>query len=1184
MGLIEQKYFVSPDSLLNSDDDQLAVSPNSWVNMVNCRTLTTDAGVTGTVESIGSTQLLDTPQPSINYVEIGSAPDEQNSRFIYFLKNTTGTEDKIICYYPATQQLYTVVLSSQITGGLNFNKNILIHSTRVENGYVYWCEGTNNEPRRININYGINLNHPNTFPSDYTYTDPISPFCLYWIRRQPGLPLTSAKNTNVGYENNFIKNEAFQFLWRYIYRGYEISTLSALSLVENYNLKTDTYNYITITAPLGESIQQDVLQVDFVAKFLNGNVSFVIKSWNKNISADATAIANHNSGTPLSFDFYNDLTGIALDPTYQDKPYDSVPIYAWTIEMARNRAFMGNYISGYNTPTTTSLAVSTSTNASPTLIFKTGSIYQVGVSFLDHSGRKTGILTNNNLKVTIPNRAFTQSSWIDFINWTLSNNNALNEIPLAAYYYSINVSKCLYTRFFEQLNGINSTYLKKDSNGLYVFGTQDYDNSLAGCAFDISSLNNFSMGYSFSEGDLVNIYISGVSTVYTLSIIGQQGNYIITELQNLGTLNATTLFMFQIYTPYKPATNEPLFEVAQIYKVLSPGTSGRLYSQLSGSIRGDTQLLDRAAINRVLYTINTVDEKRNDDQDATLGVLYQSQDSSSADFSTGSSPFRSLAGFNIATNNDRWIIKNNTVSNLTFRLSGFIKVYPDSNRVWRMFAEDNASNITTLVPDTNMNAFQEVTFTFDENITLAAGNRLFIFHHQSVANSMYFRDLSVVISLQSSSSAITYPAEAMSPNDKFYKNWFTDAGRPNFVTLLGQTTKTNSIAWSNTYIQGTETNGLSTFDALDTTNLDAQAGSITKLQLTSKIQNELGIVMLAICVKQTASMYLGETQQYGSNQQTTLTLSTNVIGTINFLKGNYGTTHAESVVEYRGRVYWWDDINGRIIQYADNGLFPISNYKMTRFWKLFSDTFKTLTTAQIEALGGRPFVFATVDPRHDELIFSIPKLLSVPPKGYLPDYPSTIYPFDIWDGQGKSIVYKLDLGASVNPHWQGAYSFNPEGFCTLANNLYSFYGGHLYLHNLTTSFNNFYGVQYTSKIMCVANQLPQIPKSYNNIGVKANMQPYFVYFYADYPFQQSSDLVDYDPNWKNYEGIFYATLYRNKLIPTASGYDTTGLLTGQKLRTQALFVMLEFSVTNIPVELKFLQIGYDTSRGHPLPK
>jgi hypothetical protein len=115
--------------------------------------------------------------------------------------------------------------------------------------------------------------------------------------------------------------------------------------------------------------------------------------------------------------------------------------------------------------------------------------------------------------------------------------------------------------------------------------------------------------------------------------------------------------------------------------------------------------------------------------------------------------------------------------------------------------------------------------------------------------------------------------------------------------------------------------------------------------------------------------------------------------------------------------------------------------------------------------------------------------------------------------------------------------------------------------------------------MVVSNQLPQRPKVYNNVSVEANMKPIFVYFYNDYPYLQTSDLEDVD--FRDLEGVYYATLYRNKIIDNGSGtLQTTALLTGEKMRNVAMKIMLEFDVTEAPLELKFLNIGYDISKGH----
>ena len=150
--------------------------------------------------------------------------------------------------------------------------------------------------------------------------------------------------------------------------------------------------------------------------------------------------------------------------------------------------------------------------------------------------------------------------------------------------------------------------------------------------------------------------------------------------------------------------------------------------------------------------------------------------------------------------------------------------------------------------------------------------------------------------------------------------------------------KKNAIQWSETLVEGTSTNGMSTFDALNEKILPVSMGALRKLQQTSKVQQQ-GNVMLAIGEEETASLYLGEVQLVGSDTNSTLAYAPNVIGTVNILKGNFGTSNPESVVEYRGHVYWLDAHNGRVIQYSVNGLFPISNFKMIRFWKLWCDKF-----------------------------------------------------------------------------------------------------------------------------------------------------------------------------------------------------------------------------------------------------
>ena len=1130
--LIEKRSFFAG---MDGDTDVRQLPDNASLNIMNCRMAVSENGRDRRLENTPGTTLVNQQcyPPYGTSQTIGTAIDFDSGRLLYF--NYNSFEDHgIYCYDPAANsgagKTYAVLYDSQVTGGLGFSTDSLIHSARVENGCLYWCDGTNNEPRRININAGIEMNLAGTFPDVTPYQAPLSQHVLYWIRKQPGLPLTGAKGTDAVYANNFIKNEAFQFAWRYIYRDYETSTLSAWSALQNYNDLDDTFDFITVTAPLGETIQQDVLQVDFVVKYLNGGKSFVFKSWNKDIPADELAIYNHNNASvPLDVDFYNDVTGIALDDAYSVKPFDSLPIYAQTIEMARFRAFMANYTIGYDTPITTSLTAEdvvqddsgtltgrywilvyhdtpsttaqkwvlyinslgagqdgyyynagmvlplpasqawagmTYIGATQTLVetyfsishsdviyfsdyggaditvtggpspitlagaksLKNGASYQLAIHFLDHAGRKCGVLTVPALKITIDERIYAQIDFTTAINWFLSNANAVNEIPDWAYYYSIDMTKCLTTRYFLQSRGKNITYATKDTDGTYLFNTSAYAANLNGVAIDITLLNAYGMGYTFADGDLVKVFIS--TSVYTLSIVAQDGKWIICELQNLGAIGNTaspkTDFMFEIFTPYKPSTSEPYYEVGQIFKIDNPTTASRTYSQVAGTINGDTTILER---------------------------------------------------------------NDGTNDYLTFN---------------------------------------------------------------------------------------------MSPNDTYPYNWNTDSGRPNFIDTIGQQTLTNSIAWSNTIADGTKTNGLSTFDALDVKEIPKECGDISKLQNANKIGEEQGAIMLSVCEHEVASMYLGEVQLVGSEQNAFVASSPNVIGTVNILQGGFGTTMPESVFSYLGLVFGIDLHEGVFWQYSQAGLEPVSRYKMSRFFKNYSKAYLATNANNLDNINGFHHIRATVNPFTKEVLVTLPALIyenyasNLPSYSSVPSYATSIIDrFDIYDQLQKTMSFQF-----LENKWGNNYEWIAEWSDFLQNQHYQFKDGNLYITDSdTTNWNTVFGVQYPVRICCTANLNGSILKDLFNIGVEANAIPNYVVAMANYPNEQITDLASTDDVWENDEGVFYAPFLADRLSPNASGAADEKLFTGDNLKDFAIFVMCEWQAYEELFYCNYLNIGWDMSKG-----
>lgn len=70
--------------------------------------------------------------------------------------------------------------------------------------------------------------------------------------------------------------------------------------------------------------------------------------------------------------------------------------------------------------------------------------------------------------------------------------------------------------------------------------------------------------------------------------------------------------------------------------------------------------------------------------------------------------------------------------------------------------------------------------------------------------------------------------------------------------------------------------------------------------------------------------------------------------------------------------------------------------------------------------------------------------------------------------------------------WPSFYSFIPEYMIGMNNYFYSFKGGNLYRHNVNNTRNNFYGVQYTSRIISVFNDGPLENKLFKTLNLEGD--------------------------------------------------------------------------------------------------
>jgi hypothetical protein len=82
-------------------------------------------------------------------------------------------------------------------------------------------------------------------------------------------------------------------------------------------------------------------------------------------------------------------------------------------------------------------------------------------------------------------------------------------------------------------------------------------------------------------------------------------------------------------------------------------------------------------------------------------------------------------------------------------------------------------------------------------------------------------------------------------------------------------------------------------------------------------------------------------------------------------------------------------------------------------------------------------------------------------------------------------LYTLTYSESAKG-WPSFYSFYPDWMIGMNNYFYTFKNGNLYRHNTNPVRNNFYGVQYSSSITSVFNDIPLQNKLFKTINIEGD--------------------------------------------------------------------------------------------------
>lgn len=264
------------------------------------------------------------------------------------------------------------------------------------------------------------------------------------------------------------------------------------------------------------------------------------------------------------------------------------------------------------------------------------------------------------------------------------------------------------------------------------------------------------------------------------------------------------------------------------------------------------------------------------------------------------------------------------------------------------------------------------------------------------------------------------------------------------------------IRYSLDYQSGTSLNQTNRFYAPNFDEYDRERGDIQRLKVRGRqlrvFQNRAcGVVPILQSVVQTAD---------GSG---VLSQSASIINKIQYYLGDYGIGNQFcSLASSANSDYFTDPVRGAQVRISNDGLTAISEIYKAHFY--LNPLITKYNKVRNNITGqGKAKILGFYDQFNEEFITSMQESVA---------------------GSDKSNPYTFSFNEFRNAY-TSFYDYNPEWIMCAENLIVSWKNGVLYTHDSST-YCNFYGVQYKPSVTLVFNQYQQLKKRYNTITLLAN--------------------------------------------------------------------------------------------------
>lgn len=490
---------------------------------------------------------------------IGTYEDLQHDEVIYFVYSDSAIHR--IMRYKVGDARTTLVLEWE---GLDFQEEEKITGIGVVDDLLFWTDGRN-ELRQINM----------TRRALYDTLKDTDPHFANLIKRPPLIAPVADKVTTASTTSpNHIHDDTYQFTYRYVYPDEEKSVFAPFSTVvpfEYQGANADTRQKISVGLPVGTPpVNGLVKQIEFAVKRGSLNGLYIIKRFP--ISENPNAL--------YLFDFDNSYVGEIVADDEASRLFDNIPVTSKALTVARNRVFVGNYAEGYDNMGTAdiSLALVMNSREYGRRLWKSNSNVRFGVAYYDYAGRTMGVISKPEWGITFPDfNPHDTTNVPTAVTVTLEM-----EKPAWATSWQLVRSENLKYSFYLQGYGIpiyrqdihNTTldlqFISNIGGGLGP--TPDYA-TVKELFIDIYSLADRSVGYTFEQGDMVNITFGQTDNqgnispkkLFNIPILGQEGSLLKIPV----TTNILTFYhhyhglVYEIFRTHKQENADKFYETGQ---------------------------------------------------------------------------------------------------------------------------------------------------------------------------------------------------------------------------------------------------------------------------------------------------------------------------------------------------------------------------------------------------------------------------------------------------------------------------------------------------------------------------------------------------------------------------------------------------------------------------------------------